>query len=333
VTATLLLYEPDSPSDAHVYAQGLSRELPPVRRIATSDVATAVAAAPEASVLMAKAHYVSAALVAAMPKLSWIQALTTGVDSLQELELPPSVTITTARGIHGPQMSELALLYMMCLYRDMPRMMMNQRHAIWQRWGQRLLLGRTVVIVGVGSISETLAAHCKTFGLRVIGVTRRREVAGFDELYPRERLREAAARADFLVLLMPYTPESHHMIDAAVLAALPNSAYVINIARGRVIDEAALIAALRTGGIAGAALDVFDTEPLPKTSPLWSFDNVIVTPRIGGMSDIYAEQILPLLLHNLRAFLAGDLSAMRNRVAISRAGDSGVHAPVRSRDL
>jgi len=121
--------------------------------------------------------------------------------------------------------------------------------------------------------------------------------------------------------------------DAAVLAALPNSAYVINIARGRVIDEAALIAALRTGGIAGAALDVFDTEPLPKTSPLWSFDNVIVTPRIGGMSDIYAEQILPLLLHNLRAFLAGDLSAMRNRVAISRAGDSGVHAPVRSRDL
>ncbi len=333
MSATLLLYDPDSPSDAHVYAHGLSREVPEVRLIATSDAAAAVAAAPEASVLIAKAQDVGAALIAAMPKLSWIQALTTGVDPLQALELPPSVTITTARGIHGPQMAELALLYMLCLYRDMPRMLMNQRQATWQRWGQRLLLGRIVVIVGVGSISETLAVRCKAFGLRVIGITRRSEAAGFDELYPRERLREVAARADFMVLVTPYTPETHHMIDAAVLAAMPKSAYVINIARGRVIDEVALIAALQTGGIAGAALDVFDAEPLPKTSPLWRFDNVIVTPHIGGMSDIYAEQILPLLLHNLRAFLAGDLSAMRNRVAISRAGDSGAHAPVDSRDL
>jgi D-2-hydroxyacid dehydrogenase (NADP+) len=332
MATTLLLYDPDTPSDARVYAQALAREVPAVTLLAASDLTAAIAAATPASVLIAKAQDVSAALIAAMPKLTWIQALTTGVDSLQALEMPATVTVTTARGIHGPQMAELALLYMMCLYRDIPRMLLNQRHANWQRWGQRLLLGRTVVIVGVGSISETLAARCKAFGLRVIGITRRREAAGFDELYPRERLREAAARADFMVLVTPYTSETHHMIDAAVLAAMPKSAYVINIARGRVIDEAALIAALQSGGIAGAALDVFDAEPLPKTSPLWSFDNVIVTPHIGGMSDIYAEQILPLLLHNLRAFLAGDLSAMRNRVAIGRADDSRAHASMGSRD-
>lgn len=323
MATTLLLYDPDTPSDARVYAQALAREVPAVTLLAASDLAAAIAAAAPASVLIAKAQDVSAALIAAMPKLAWIQALTTGVDTLQALELPGTVTVTTARGIHGPQMAELALLFMMSLYRDLPRMLMNQRRATWQRWGQRLLLGRTVVIVGVGSISETLAARCKAFGLHVIGVTRRREAAGFDELYPRERLGEAAARADFLVLVTPYSPETHHMIDAAVLAAMPKSAFVINIARGRVIDEAALIAALRAGAIAGAALDVFDTEPLPSTSPLWNFDNVIVTPHIGGMSDVYAAQILPLLLLNLRAFLAGDVTAMRNRVAIGGALASG----------
>ncbi len=160
---TTLIYEPDTPSDARTYADGLARALPALPLIVTSDAAEAVSRAPEASVLVVKAQHASARLIAAMPRLEWIQALTTGVDPLLRLALPPGTIVTTVRGIHGPQMAELTLLLMMTLYRDFPRMLRNQRAARWERWGQRLLAGRSVVIVGVGAISEHLAPLCKAF--------------------------------------------------------------------------------------------------------------------------------------------------------------------------
>jgi D-2-hydroxyacid dehydrogenase (NADP+) len=314
VATAILVFDPDRPEDAATLQTRISREFPQLPALAAGTVADAIAMAPSASILAAKAQDVSPALVAAMPQLRWIQALTTGIDPLLTLNLPRTVTVTSARGIHGPQMAELALLYMLSLSRDFPRMLANQRRTHWQRWGQRLLIGKTVVIVGVGSISEALASRCQALGLKVIGISARHEAIGFDELHPKDRLCENVARADFLVLLMPYSPETHHLIDAAVLRAMPQSSFLINIARGKVVDEAALIEALTSGHIAGAALDVFEIEPLPKDSPLWALDNVIVTPHIGGMSDIYVEQLVPLLLHNIRAHLSGDLTAMRNLI-------------------
>ncbi len=311
---SILIYEPDSARAAEAYRRAVAQALPDVAVVATADRATALAAAPAASVLAAKAQDVLPELIAAMPRLDWIQALTTGVDPLQAMRLPSSVTITSARGIHGPQMAELALLFMLALGRGVPKMLANQHAAKWQRWGQPLLLGKTVVIVGVGAISEVLAACCRPFGLKVVGVSARREAPGFDELAPRERLVETVARADFVVVLVPYSTETHHLIDAAVLAAMKPSAFLINIARGNVIDEAALIEALRARRIAGAGLDVFATEPLPHTSPLWGLDNVIVTPHVGGLSDIYAEQVIPVLIENLRAYRDGRRGAMRNVV-------------------
>src|SRR5579871_4755367 len=290
---SILIYEPDSARAAEAYRRAVAQALPDVAVVATADRATALAAAPAASVLAAKAQDVLPELIAAMPRLDWIQALTTGVDPLQAMRLPSSVTITSARGIHGPQMAELALLFMLALGRGVPKMLANQHAAKWQRWGQPLLLGKTVVIVGVSA---------------------RREAPGFDELAPRERLVETVARADFVVVLVPYSTETHHLIDAAVLAAMKPSAFLINIARGNVIDEAALIEALRARRIAGAGLDVFATEPLPHTSPLWGLDNVIVTPHVGGLSDIYAEQVIPVLIENLRAYRDGRRGAMRNVV-------------------
>lgn len=309
-----LIYEPDSAAHAATYREALARTLPQYSFAAASELAQAIARAPEASILIAKAQDISAELIAAMPRLRWIQALTTGIDPIVALKLPPSILVTSARGIHGPQMAELTLLLMMALSRDFPRMLTNQRHTRWERWGQRLLLGKTLVIVGVGAISEALAARCKPFGLTVIGITNRSAVPNFDELHPQTRLHEAAGRADFLVVLAPYSSATHHLINAPVLAAMKTTAYLINVARGNVIDESALIDALRSHRIAGAGLDVFSTEPLPDSSPLWSLDNVIVTPHVGGMSDIYAEQILPLLLHNVQAYVAGDYAAMLNRV-------------------
>jgi D-2-hydroxyacid dehydrogenase (NADP+) len=309
-----LIYEPDSAAYAEIYREALARALPQCRFLAASEPGEALARAPEATILIAKAQDISAELVSAMPRLSWIQALTTGVDPIVALKLPPTIVITSARGIHGPQMSELTLLLMMALSRDFPRMLTNQRNTRWERWGQRLLQGKTLVIVGVGAISEALAARCQPFGLKVIGITNRTAVEHFDELLPQVRLHEAAGRADFLVVLVPYSPSTHHLINASVLAAMKPTAYLINVARGGVIDETALIEALRSHRIAGAGLDVFTNEPLPASSPLWSLDNVIITPHVGGMSDIYAEQILPLLLHNVRAYIEGDHAAMLNRL-------------------
>ncbi len=310
----ILIYEPDSPTDAQTYREGLTRALPRHAIVATSNRAEALACAPDTTILMAKAQDVSADLVGAMPKLGWIQALTTGVDPLLPLRLPAPLIVTSSRGIHGPQMAELTILLMMALGRDFPRVLANQRAAKWERRAQPLLAGKTVVIVGVGAIGEALAARCKPFGLKVVGITNRRSVEHFDELHPRQHLLETVGSADFLVLLVPYSPEAHHLIDAAVLAAMKPAAYLINVARGGVIDEAALIEALKARRIAGAGLDVFAREPLPPTSAFWALDNVIVTPHIGGMSDVYAEQILPLLVHNVHAYFAGDHAAMLNRV-------------------
>jgi D-2-hydroxyacid dehydrogenase (NADP+) len=310
----ILIYEPDSAEYARIYGDAAKRALPGRAILATSNRAEALARASEATVLVAKAQDVSADLIGAMHDLRWIQALTTGIDPLIALRLPPSVMVTSARGIHGPQMAELTILLMMALARDFPRMLANQRHARWERWSQPLLAGKTVVIVGVGTISEALAARCKPFALKIAGVTHRTAVDHFDELYPRTRLLEAAAVADFLVLLAPYAPDTYHMIDASVLAVMKPTAYLINVARGKVIDEAALTEALETRRIAGAGLDVFANEPLPPSSPLWTLDNVVVTPHVGGMSDVYAEQILPLLERNLRAYGAGDRAAMMNLV-------------------
>jgi D-2-hydroxyacid dehydrogenase (NADP+) len=311
----VLIYEPDTVADVNAYREGLGCALPHLPVVATSDLAEALVAVNHATVLVAKAQDISVELIAAAPRLGWIQALTTGTDRLRALGVPPSVLVTSGRGIHGPQMGELALLLMMSLYRDFPRMLANQREARWQRWSQRLLLDKTAVIVGVGTISEAIAARCRPFGLKLIGITQRTEVAGFDELAPRARLREMAARADVLVVVVPYSPDTHHLVDAAVLAAMRPDAYLINIARGSVVDEVALTQALQQGRIAGAGLDVFAQEPLGATSPLWNLPNVIVTPHIGGMSDVYAQQILPLLLHNLRAWMADDHASMHNRVA------------------
>jgi len=178
-----------------------------------------------------------------------------------------------------------------------------------------LLLGKTVVIAGIGLIAEEMAVRFKAFGMNVIGVSdARKQGRGFDEIVPRSQLTLAAARVNFLIALVPYNAQTHHMINGDVLSAMPASGFFINLARGNVVDEQALIKHLQQGKIAGAGLDVFATEPLPQDSPLWDMENVIVTPRIGGMSDIYAQQVLPLIEENLALFTSGRSSEMINIV-------------------
>ncbi len=272
---------------------------------------------PGIEVIMGLGHHIPPALIAAAPKLKWVQALTTGTETLTAPGvLPPHVLLTSTRGIHGPQMSELAFLNMIALNRNVRKMQRNQAEGKWEQWDQPILEGKTIVIVGLGLLAEHLAERCKLFGMTVIGVSGgRSQVPHFEEIHPRGELVKLAARADFLMLLVPYSPDTHHLINRDVLAAMKPSAFVINLARGGVLDEAALIECLQAGKIAGAGLDIFSKQPLPPDNPLWRMPNVIITPNIGGRSDKFVEQTMVVLEPNLQAFIDGRLKDLRNLVA------------------
>jgi len=248
--------------------------------------------------------------------LKWIQALGTGVDGITDQpSLRGDVLVTNMHGLHGDSMPESAILSMLAFARNLPRSLRNQGERKWERFPTGLLKGRTVGILGVGAIAESLAPRCKAFGMTVVGITSaKREVAGIDRMFLRGELVQAVKDVDFLVVLTPYTPETRGILDAKVFAAMKPRSFLVNLARGGVVDEDALLAALGEGRIAGAALDVFAVEPLPEDHPFWAMENVIVTPHLGGFHDQYAEQALPTVEENLRRFLAGDIDNMVNVV-------------------
>jgi len=249
-------------------------------------------------------------------KLKWIQALGTGVDGITDQpSLRDDVLVTNMHGLHGDSMPESALLSMLALARNLPRSLRNQGQRKWERFPTGLLKGKTVGILGIGVIAESLAPKCKAFGMTVVGITSaKRPVEGIDRMFLRGELELAVKDLDFLVVLTPYTPETHGILNAKVFAAMKPKSFLVNLARGGVVDEVALLEALKEGRIAGAALDVFAVEPLPQDHPFWAMRNVIVTPHLGGFHDQYPEQALPTVEENLRRFLAGDIDNMINVV-------------------
>src|SRR5712672_3368465 len=169
-------------------------------RIQGRHISAAASRPPSREILVIRTDETFAGLIAAMPRLRLIQALTTGVDHIMALtNLPPDVMIAAARGFHGPQMSELAFLFMLAFARKFPTVLENQKRKIWDRRERRLLVGKTVVVVGVGRIAEELAQRCKVFGMTVVGVSPRATAPGFDAMYPRAQIARAASLADFLI--------------------------------------------------------------------------------------------------------------------------------------
>ena len=249
-------------------------------------------------------------------KLKWIQALGSGVDGITDRpSLHPDVLVTNLHGIHGAPVSEAALAAMLSLGRGLARNLRNQQQRKWERFPASLLKGKTVVIYGVGSIAAELAPKCKAFGMRVLGISSTtRTLPGFDRILQRSELVAAASEADYLVLLTPYSEATRGSVGGDVFTAMKPTAHLVNLARGGVVDEEALMAALTTRRIAGAALDVFSEEPLPESHPLWAMDNVLITPHQGGFYDEYVNEALPVIEHNLRKFLAGDTNGMINLV-------------------
>jgi phosphoglycerate dehydrogenase-like enzyme len=271
----------------------------------------------EADAILSYGRAFDAECLARARRLKWFQCLITGTDHITPVLAGAKIILTNARGIHGPQMAEMAILHMLMLSRQVPQLVRNQADRIWERIQPRVLDRRTIVILGVGAIAEHTAKVAKAFGMTTIGISRTpRKIEGFDAIYPREQLIEAAARADFLLALVPYTNENDRIVNAAVFAAMKPTAYLINLARGGVVDEAALLQALREKKIAGAGLDVFAEAPLPKEHPFWGMENVFITPFIGGRSDQYEENIMSIIKPNLHCFMEGRESEMINQVKL-----------------
>jgi D-2-hydroxyacid dehydrogenase (NADP+) len=256
-------------------------------------------------------------MLSGAPKLKWIQSLATGVDHfLRSPSLKPEVLITSGRGIHGPPMREQVIYMMMGVSRDVVRLAGDQKTHFWERRLWSTLHGKTAVIAGTGVVGSAIGEALRALGMHVIGVSRSpRKEAGFDEMIATEKLADAAARADFLINMLPASSDNLDIFNAKIFGAMKPSAYYISAGRGQTVDEDAMLAALREHKIAGAALEVFKTEPLPKNSPFWDLPNVFITPHIGGYVVEYEEFVMPLVVENMRLFLSGRQGEMQNIVA------------------
>lgn len=305
------------------YFNGISQAFPDITVNAVSNVRDADPYLADADIIVTHGPHLDDRgdhVFANAPKLKWVQGTGTGVDGIIDRPtLRPDVIVTNIHGVHGAPMSEAAVMMMLALSRQLPRSLSNKAKHKWENWPSRLLKGKTVGILGMGSIAETMAPIFKAFDMKVLGITSGiRDVAGFDRVCNKAELSRIVPELDYFVVLTPYTAATHHMIDAGVIGAMKTDAYLINLARGGVVDEAALLDALRQKKIAGAALDVFEQEPLKAESPLWDLENVIITCHQSATHDGSARTNVPIINENIRRFLAGDLAGMKNVVRAAR---------------
>jgi D-2-hydroxyacid dehydrogenase (NADP+) len=301
--------------DADEYKERLAGKFPGITIHAVTREEEVMPHAEKMEILIT-IYRVSDELLKQAVNLRWIQVMTTGVDYIvNRPSLRKDVIVTSCRGIHGPQMSEMAFLLMLALNRNFPRVIRNQDQRIWERWPATLLFQKKVGILGMGVIGEEIANKCKAFGMTVFGIDIvPRKIDSVDLYYHPGKLPEVAGDVDYLILVAPATPATHKIVGPKVLSCMKPSAFLINIARGELVDDEALIQALDSGTIAGAALDALPVEPLPADHPLWRAKNIIITPHVGGMSDIYVEQVLPILEENLRRFIQGERQDLVNYI-------------------
>jgi phosphoglycerate dehydrogenase-like enzyme len=307
---TLLILD----QQAEEYKKALEASFPEWAIRAAADEQAAEAFIEQAEILLT--FRIADDLVQRASRLRWIQGLGTGVDWFLQLpSLGKDILITSTRGIHGPQMSEMALLLMLALSRDFPAVIRNQAKQAWERWPAELLWGKTAGILGLGTIGTEIAAKCQAFGMRVLGVDLvPKELGTVDCFYPAVDLLQAVREIDFLIIVTPLTSLTRKWVDEKTISAMKPTAFLINLARGEIVDEEALLRALQSGRIAGAALDVFSQEPLPKDHPLWKMKNVIITPHLGGTSTTYVEQALPIITENMRRYAEGKHETLINLI-------------------
>jgi D-2-hydroxyacid dehydrogenase (NADP+) len=249
------------------------------------------------------------------PRLRFIQSVSAGTDQYDRALLArKGIRLASAQGANERAVAEHAMSLILALTRQLHLARDNQRKGAWRGMigdpvaREKELGGSTLVVYGLGRIGSQLAALGRAFGMRVIGVKRSPQSASdpVDSVVTPDHFLEVLREADFVALTCPLTPETEGLIGEAQLAAMKPSVYLINVARGRVVQEEALLRALREGRIAGAGLDTFHQEPLPPVSPFWGFDNVVITPHTAGETQRYEANVIDLLVENLARLYRGE---------------------------
>ena len=249
------------------------------------------------------------------PNVRWIQATSAGIGQLVHrlgyADTMPDTVFTTASGVHAIPLAEFSLMSMLAFRKRLLGTLEDQARHHWERYAGTDLAGRSLVLVGMGSIGTEVARMARAFGMRTVGVKRTVEgieadALHLDALHGLEDLHAGIEGVEHMVLAAPHTPETEGLIGERELALLAPGAVVVNVSRGALLDEVALVDALQTGQVAGAALDVFAEEPLPTDSPLWDMPNVIVSPHSASTSDRENGRITDLFCENLRRYLAGE---------------------------
>jgi phosphoglycerate dehydrogenase-like enzyme len=276
---------------------------------------------PEADVLVVSGLWRDA-LVGRAARLRYIQSVGAGTDQFgREALQQRGIRLASARGVNAAAVSQHAMALILALARRLPEARDNQRQHVWRGMIGDLsaredeLGGKTLLIVGLGDIGGRLARLAKAFDMRVIGL-RRDPSAGAgaaDAVHAMGELGAKLPQADFVVLTCPLVKETENLIDSAALGRMKRSAFLVNVARGRCVDEAALTRALSEGRIAGAALDVAVEEPLAPTSPLWDIDTALITPHTAGETRRYEDNVLDILVDNLDRLWRGD-ATLRNQI-------------------
>ncbi|KAA5805735.1 D-2-hydroxyacid dehydrogenase [Thermoanaerobacterium thermosaccharolyticum] len=251
--------------------------------------------------------------------LKWIHLLSAGADAMPfDVLKERKIILTNSKGVHKYQISEQVLGYMLLFERALNYFIRKQMNREWDK-SVRVseLYGKTVCILGVGSIGEEIARIAREFGMKTIGVRKSGNISQFiDEMYTNDNMIYAVSKADYVICALPLTDETYHLLGKDFFKNMKNDAVFINIGRGKVVDESSLIDALKNKTIRGAALDVFEEEPLSKESPLWDMENVIITPHTAGISPHYMERGIEIIKHNIKAYLGdGDFI---NRVDLEK---------------
>lgn len=242
------------------------------------------------------------------PSLKWVQICSTGFsDNITERIVDGYVTLTNAPGLHTVPIAESVLAAMLGHAKNLAQRKCDQRAHAWRRLDNDELNGRTVLIVGLGNIGKAVARFCKAFQMTVIGTKRRvAPVENVDSVFAAEKLLEHLATADYIVIAAPHTPETENMLDARAFAVMKPSAYLVNVGRGQVVEEGALITALEEHRIAGAYLDAFNREPLNADHVLWNMGNVLVVPHDSHSSPYIGDRMVDIFCDNLRRYVAGE---------------------------
>ncbi|MGF7397285.1 D-2-hydroxyacid dehydrogenase [Thermoanaerobacterium thermosaccharolyticum] len=251
--------------------------------------------------------------------LKWIHLLSAGADAMPfDVLKERKIILTNSKGVHKYQISEQVLGYMLLFERALNYFIRKQMNREWDK-SVRVseLYGKSVCILGVGSIGEEIARIAREFGMKTIGVRKSGNISQFiDEMYTNDNMIYAVSKADYVICALPLTDDTYHLLGKDFFKNMKNDAVFINIGRGKVVDESSLIDALKNKTIRGAALDVFEEEPLSKESPLWDMENVIITPHTAGISPHYMERGIEIIKHNIKAYLGdGDFI---NRVDLEK---------------